>query len=103
MSQSEDSTNGDTREGTNSAESSAGEPPIDEGAAEWFAASTFRIGLAILGLVLLLIGLGRAVGVNLLQLMVDALNTRIGRWLAVALFGLLLISVALRGFGTRPR
>lgn len=67
--------------------------------AEWFVASTFRIGLAILGLVLLLFALGQAVGVPLLSMLGDALSTRVGRWLAVAVFALLLIVVALRGFG----
>lgn len=71
------------------------------GIAEWFVASTFRIGLAILGLVLLLFALGQALGVPLLDMVGDALSTRVGRWLAVAVFALLLIVVALRGFGSR--
>lgn len=104
MSQSEDSANGETREGTDSAEMTAGEAPAEEGAADWFAVSTFRIALAILGLVLLLFGLGRVVGVDFLQLLADALATPIGRWLAVAVVGLLLIGIAARGFGwTRAR
>lgn len=71
----------------------------DNQVTEWFVASTFRIGLAILGLVLLLFALGQAVGVPLLEMLTEALSTRVGRWLAVAVFALLLIVVALRGFG----
>ena len=67
--------------------------------AEWFAASTLRIALAIVGFVVLLFALGQAAGVDLLGMVADALDTTIGRWLVVALFGLLLIALALRGFG----
>lgn len=72
----------------------------DEDVGEWFAASTLRIGLAIIGIFLLLFALGQAVGVPLLGMVADALATRVGRWLAVAVFALLLIVVAMRGVGT---
>ncbi len=71
----------------------------DAGAEEWFAASTLRIALAIIGLVVVLFALGQAVGMNLLGMFADALSTQIGRWLVVAFFGLLLIALAVRGFG----
>lgn len=69
------------------------------GTEEWFAASTLRIALAIVGLVIVLFALGQAVGVNLLGMLADALNTQVGRWLVVAFFGLMLIALAIRGFG----
>lgn len=69
--------------------------------AGWFAASTFRVALAIIGLVLLLFALGQAVGFDLLGLVADALSSRLGRWLAVAFFALILIVVAVRGFDTQ--
>jgi Na+-transporting NADH:ubiquinone oxidoreductase subunit NqrD len=62
------------------------------------AVSTLRIGLAILGFVLLLFALGQAVGFDLLGTVVDALTSRIGRWLVVAFFALLIIAVAAWGF-----
>lgn len=73
----------------------------DDDATAWFARSTLRIGLAVVGFVLLLFALGQAVGMDLLGLVADALGTRVGRWLVVALFALVLIVVALRGFGAR--
>lgn len=67
----------------------------------WLAESALRMGLALVGLVLLVYALGRAVGVDLLAIVVDALLSPIGRWLLVAFFALLLIVVAQRGFRTR--
>lgn len=99
MSRSEDSANGDASEETDSAELTPGDAPAEDGAADWVAVSTFRIALAILGLVLLLFGLGRVVGVDFLQLVADAMATPMGRWLAVAVVGLVLIGIAARGFG----
>lgn len=71
----------------------------DGDAAEWFAASTLRVALAIIGLVVVLFALGQAVGVDLLGMVVDALNSTVGRWLLVALFGLFIIGLAVWGFG----
>ena len=72
-----------------------------EGVAGWAAASTFRVGLALIGFVLLLFALGQIAGLDLLGLVVDALSTSVGRWLIVAFFALIIIAVAVRGFGTR--
>lgn len=71
----------------------------EEEASAVFAASALRIGLALLGIVLLLFALGQAVGLDLLGWVADALSTRMGQWLVVAFFALLLIVVALRGVG----
>lgn len=65
---------------------------------EWLTAPVIRAALGVLGVVLLLYALGRAVGVDLLGVLLDALATRVGRWLLVALFAVLLILVAVRGF-----
>lgn len=66
----------------------------------WFAESTLRIVMAVVGLVLVLFALGQAAGVDLLGMLADALATRVGRWLAIAFFGLLLVVIAMRGLGT---
>jgi hypothetical protein len=69
-----------------------------DGAAEWIAASTLRLALALVGMVILLFGLGMAVGVDFLVMAADVLNSVLGRWLLVALVGLVILFVAMRGF-----
>ncbi len=70
----------------------------DEGAVEAIAASTVRLGLLVLGLLLLLYAVGQAVGFDVLAMISEALDTQMARWLIVAFFALILITVALRGF-----
>jgi hypothetical protein len=77
----------------------ADDPPPGEEAAGWFATSALRIGLAMIGLVLLLVALGQIAGVNFLELFADVLASPIGRWLVVAFVALLILSFAVRGFG----
>lgn len=60
-----------------------------------------RIGLAVLGLALLLFALGQAFGVDLLGPAVELLTTGTGRWIGVALLALVLISVATSGWRRR--
>ena len=79
-----------------STEREPAEEPVEE-----IASTTLRIGLLILGAVLLLFATGQAVGIDVLALLSDALDTREARWLTVAFFGLILIAVAMRGFGRR--
>lgn len=67
--------------------------------AEWVATSTLRIVLAVVGLFVLLFGLSMAMGVDLIGALADRLQTEIVQWLLVALVGLLLVIVAVRGFG----
>lgn len=67
--------------------------------ATWFAASALRIGIALIGFIVLLVALGQLVGMNLLGFVADALTSGVGRWIAVAIFAILLIALALRGFG----
>lgn len=69
-------------------------------AAGWFAESTLRVSLALVGFVLLLFALGQVAGLDLLGMVVDALNSDVGRWLIVAFFALLIIAIAVRGFGS---
>lgn len=101
MSQSGNPASDDNREGGQASGATDGNPATGEDATGWFARSTLRVGLAIIGLVLLLFALGQAVGMDLLGVVVDALSTTVGRWLAIAFFALVLIVVALRGFDTR--
>lgn len=75
-----------------------GDDPVGAEAADWLAASTLRVGLAVLGFVVLLFAIGQVVGFNLLEIVLDALNTNVGRWLIIAFVGLFLIAFALRGF-----
>jgi len=67
---------------------------------DWLTASILRLMLAVVGVVLVLFALGQAVGINLLDMAADVLASSVGRWLLIALFGLVLVVVALRGFGT---
>lgn len=100
MSSSENRSDDGRSTDTQSSETARRGPPSGEGLAAWFAASTLRIGLAVVGFIVVLYALGRAAGVDLLGLFADALGTEVGRWLAVALFGLVLIVIALYSFDT---
>lgn len=77
---------------------SASDDAMGTEVADWFAKSTLRIALTVIGLVIILFALGQAVGFDLLGVVVDFLGSTTGRWLVVAFFGLLLIVAALRGF-----
>lgn len=75
-----------------------------DGTGAWFAETTARTGLALIGLVLLLFALGQAIGVDLLGAVAEALTSQTGRWLVVAFFAVLLIVGAAKwGFGRRRR
>lgn len=67
----------------------------------WFAAAAVRMGLTIIGVVVLIFALGQAVGLDLLGLFVEALNSQTGQWLVVAFFAILLIAAAQRGISYR--
>jgi polyferredoxin len=81
------------------------ERPDDRTSAEegtdWFASSALRLGLVLIGVVILLFALGQAVGIDFIGMFGDVLATNFGRWLAVAFFALLIIVVAMRGFASR--
>lgn len=76
------------------------EPP-DGSATAFFARGIVRMGLVVLGTVLLLFALGQAFGLDLLGMVADFLATETGQWLAVAFFALVLISVAAGGWRYR--
>jgi hypothetical protein len=73
--------------------------PSGEEAAGWFARSTLRIGLALIGVVVLIVALGQIAGVDFFGMIADVLATSIGRWIAVAALALVIISFAIHGFG----
>lgn len=68
------------------------------GTAEWFAMTTLRVGLTLVGLLLLLFALGQAFAIDLIGIAAAALTNPTGQWLVVALFGLALVFVAQRAF-----
>lgn len=72
--------------------------PAGEGAVEAIATSTVRLGLLVLGILLLLYAVGQAAGFDVLAMISEALDTAVARWIVVAFFALVLISIALRGF-----
>ena len=67
-------------------------------AVETVATSTVRLGLFVLGVLLLLYAVGQAVGFDVLAMASDALDTQEARWLIVAFFALVLITLSFRGF-----
>ncbi|MDL5360894.1 hypothetical protein [Halalkalicoccus sp. NIPERK01] len=77
------------------------EPRAEGSTTAFFARVIVRLGLVVLGTVLLLFALGRAFGLDLLGAVADFLATETGRWLAVAFLALVLISVAASGWRYR--
>lgn len=65
----------------------------------WFAETTVRAGVLVLGVVVLLFALGQAVGAPLLQA-VGEFFAGFGVWLVVAFFALLLIVAATKSWRT---
>ena len=73
-------------------------PDRSDDAVSLVASSTVRIGLLILGVILLLYAAGQAMGMDVLAMISEQLDTQEIRWLIVAFFALVMITVALRGF-----
>lgn len=71
------------------------------GMGEWFASSAVRVGLMLIGVIVLLFALGQAVNADLLGWTVEALTSEVGRWLVVAFFALLIIGAAQKGLTMR--
>jgi hypothetical protein len=69
-----------------------------EGFTGWFTSSALRIGLALVGVFLLLAALGQLSGIDILGETAALLGTEVGRWLLVAVVALALIAVAVHGF-----
>lgn len=60
--------------------------------------------IAVVGLVVVLFALGRAVGVDLLGMVAQAVSTQTGQWLAIAFVALLVMGAAMRAMAyTRAR
>ena len=74
----------------------SGEQPIER-----VAASTLRVILLIVGLLLVLYASGQAMGIDVLAMVSDTLDAPEVRWLVVAFFGLIMIALALQGFSNR--
>lgn len=67
----------------------------------WFASSTLRIGLLLIGVFLLLAALGQLSGIDILGLTAELLGTSVDRWLLVGAVAIALIAIAVRGFSGR--
>jgi len=104
MSQTVNGSNGDDTQGTQQNGSAQAEQPQQqqqqrsndgfEESTELLAGTAVRLGLTVIGVVLLLFALGQAVGLPFLAMTAEALSTQTGQWLAVAFFAVLLIAAA---------
>jgi hypothetical protein len=95
---------GSDRRGSDTGRTDRGaEDPVGVQVTDWLAASTLRVALTVFGFVLVLFAIGQAVGLDLLGMVVEALDTDVGRWLVVAFVGLLIIAIAMRGFDSGTR
>lgn len=95
MPQARNGSNDDSQRGTERDQSAETDQQDDvESATQWFATTAVRVGLTIIGIVLLLFALGQAVGLPLLELVTTALTSQTGQWLVVAFFAVLLIGAA---------
>lgn len=83
--------------GTNQQSTEDGSP--DESLSGWYASSTLRIGLALVGFFLLLAALGQLSGLDLIGMGVEASTTSVGRWFMVAVVAIALIAAGVYGFG----
>ena len=72
-------------------------------AAEFFTRTALRIGLALVGFVLLVFALDQAFDLELLSALQEFMASSTGRWLFVAFIALLMMLVALRGWRTYSR
>lgn len=64
----------------------------------WFASSTLRLGMVLVGFFLLLAALGQLSGIDILGETAALLGTEVGRWLLVAIVAIGIIAVAVHGF-----
>lgn len=89
----EESTDAGSRSRTNAGGRREGQPATEE-ITEKFTFTFLRLGVAIIGLVLLVFALGEIVGVDMFSVFGNILSSRVGQWLIVAIFGLGLIIAA---------
>lgn len=78
-----------------------GGAPRSNAFAGWFASSTLRVDLVLVGLFLLVAALGQLSGIDILGETAAILGTEVGHWLLVALVAIGLIVVAVHGFSGR--
>jgi ABC-type sulfate transport system permease component len=86
---------------TRADERPAGDRSTSRNTAGRFASGIVRLGLAVIGVVLLLFAAGRIAGIDLLEMAIEVLASPIGRWIALAFVALVLIVIAVRGFSKR--
>ena len=82
-------------------ETQTGDRSASEDTTRWLASGIIRLGLAIVGVVLLLFAAGRIAGIDLLEMVLEVLTSSIGRWILLAFVALVLLAVAVRGFSSR--
>ncbi|PSP43335.1 hypothetical protein BRC68_07565 [Halobacteriales archaeon QH_6_64_20] len=82
-------------------ETQTGDRSASEDTTRWLASGIVRLGLAIVGVVLLLFAAGRIAGIDLLEMVLEVLTSSIGRWILLAFVALVLLAVAVRGFSSR--
>lgn len=63
-------------------------------AVSWFTETFLRAGIAIIGVVLLLVAVGQMAGVDTFSIVGSILSSNLAQWAAVAIFGLLLVVAA---------
>lgn len=68
---------------------------------EFVATSTVRVGFLALGFLILLYAVGQILGMNVLGMLSDVLDSHEVRWMIIAFFGVVLITLAFRGFNAR--
>lgn len=69
----------------------------DDSLTDWLASSALRASIVIVGFLLFLFAIGQAVGLELLDMFIDAITSQTGRWLIVAAFALVLIFIGQQG------
>ena len=69
--------------------------------ADAVTASVLRIAVGLVGIVIVLFALGQAFGVDLLGAVGELFATPTGRWIGVAVVGLLLVALAAGGLRSR--
>lgn len=97
MPQTRNGSNADDQRGTERDQSADTDQRTDdtvESATQWFATTAVRVGVTLIGVVLLVFALGQAVGLPLLELLTAALTSQTGQWLVVAFFAIMLIGAA---------
>lgn len=87
-------------DGTQEDREPRGDSGIDD-SVELVATSTVRVGFLALGFLILLYAVGQIVGVNVLGTLSAVLDSHEVRWMIIAFFGVVLITLALRGFRAR--